>query len=63
MEKILAKLPELHRKMVQNTLDAIGNETGETRRAFCCWLSGQADMLLASQLINMDEYLTMIRVK
>lgn len=63
MDKILEKLPEVHRQMVQNTLNAINNEQGESRRIFCSWLSGQADILLADGFITADDYLLMVRTK
>ena len=64
MDKILEKLPELHRTMVRHTLDAITNEKDrETRRVFGAWLKGQADILLADGLIEVDDYLLMVRTK
>ena len=64
MEKILAKLPELQRHAVQNTLDVINNESiKETRDLFVMRLHGQADILFAGQLISADEYIFMVHVK
>lgn len=62
MMSIFEKLPEMHRGMLERTVEMIEDSDDEvTRTAMCSRLYGQADILLAQRLITASEYIFIVR--
>lgn len=59
---IIEKLPDMHRGMLERTVEIIEDSDNEvTRTAMCSRLYGQADILLAQRLITANEYIFIVR--
>ena len=59
---IIEKLPEMHRGILERTMEIIEDSNNEvTRTAMCSRLYGQADILLAQRLITASEYIFIVR--
>lgn len=59
---IIEKLPDMHRGMLERTVEIIEDSDNEiTRNTMCSRLYGQADILLAQRLITASEYIFIVR--